>query len=294
MWKICSIFVFSFAILLGAAAGARAENTSGVPIPDVPNFPRTSPRAYGTALAKYMDRYDTGWKDHYAKSKMTLYDARGDFVRREVIQLVREGAKGDKSILRFRSPADIRGVAALTHEHPRATDDSWLYLPASRRVRRISGANRSASFQGTEFTYEDLSSLVVEKYGWRYLEESTIAVDGKSTRISKVEAKPNYRDSGYSKLIVYLNQRLWRVERVDYFDHAGRPLKVLTNSKWRKHHGRFWRPMRVDMRNLQTQKRTVLDISSMFLNLALHRKRDGSRRSNLKESQFTRAALATH
>jgi predicted RND superfamily exporter protein len=44
-------------------------------------------------------------------------------------------AIGDKSIIRFMTPAEITGVAALTHEHPDATDDNWLYLPATKRSR---------------------------------------------------------------------------------------------------------------------------------------------------------------
>lgn len=276
---------FAGAIAVGAT-GARADNESGVPIPPVPKFNKKNAKKYGEALARYMDERDSGWRDFYSKGRMTLIDASGDRVQRDVIFLLLEGKDGDRSIMRFRSPADIRGVAALVHEHPGGTDDTWLYLPASRRTRRISGANRTASFQGTEFTYEDLGSLDVESYDWKFLGE------GKENGqpVYELEARPKY-DSGYSKLIVYVHREHWRPEKIDYFDKAGRPLKTFTQKKWKLMHGRFWRPQVQLMQNRQTRKATHIAVPAMFLNLSLYKRADGSARDNLTASDFTKRAL---
>jgi hypothetical protein len=110
--------VAAMAAAAESSATTQDANTSGVPVPPVPEFTKESPEAYGLALAQYMDVYDTGWKDQYSTSRMTLFDARGDSVQRRVVQLVLEGVDGDKSIVKFQSPAEIKGVAALTHEHP--------------------------------------------------------------------------------------------------------------------------------------------------------------------------------
>jgi hypothetical protein len=264
---------------------------SAQPVPAAPKFDKSNPAKYGTALAQYAEDFDSGWLDSYAKSKMTLTDQRGDKVVRETRQLILEGDNGDKSIVRFMSPAEIRGVAALTHEHPKGTDDSWLYLPSSRRVRRISGANRTSSFQGTEFTYEDLSSVETDDYDWKFLAEETIKVAGKSHAVYKLEAKPNYKDTGYSKIIVYVNKKLWRAEQTEFFDKAGRKLKILSLSKWSHIHKRFWRPGKLEMVNQQTHKKTAIESDSLFLNMSKYKKKDGSARNNLKDSAFTRRAL---
>ncbi len=277
--------------LVLAGSVAHAENSSGVGIPAAPKFATGDAGKYGTQLATYLDEYDSGWVDAYSKATMTLFDARGDKVTRKITQKILEGRKGDKSLVRFLGPADIRGVAALIHEHPRATDDAWLYLPASRRVRRISGANRTASFQGTEFTYEDLSGIDVVKYDWTYVEDAEVSVDGGKEKVFVLAAVPTYRDTGYSKLLVYVNQRHWRVERIVFFDKARRKLKTLTYSAWGQYHDRFWRAGRLDMRNHQTKKRTLIEMSAQFVNLSLYPKRDGSKRSGLADSQFTRSAL---
>lgn len=274
-------------LLVSASAPASAENTSGVPVPAPPAFTKTDPRAYGRQLADYVDRLDSGWTDSYARSTITIINARGDRTTSKIRQLTLEGRGGNKSLIRYMSPASVRGVAALTHEHHRSTDDSWLYLPASRRVRRISGANRTASFQGTEFTYEDMSRLVPSRYRWKYLTDTT--VDGQP--VFKLEAVPTYRSSGYSRLLIYIHRRHFRSERIEYFDKAGRLLKVLTVSGWQRFHGRFWRARTLDMHNRQTQKRSLIDTRSQFVTIKLYKKPNGESRKGLSEASFTRRAL---
>jgi hypothetical protein len=254
-----------------------------VPVPELPKFDVSDPVKYGTALAAYTELYDVGWKDAYAKARLTLIDHSGDKVQREVRTRTLEGDHGDKSMLRFISPAEVRGVTALTHEKPDGVDDSWLYLPASRRVRRVSGANRRASFQGTEFTYEDLSSLIAARYDWKFLrDEGDLHV---------LEAKPRDPDSGYTRIVIWLHGKHFRTEKTEFYDLAGKHLKTLTLSKWKHLHKRYWRPMQLSMVNHQTLKRTVIENRSQFLDMSRYKKKDGSPRKNLQESAFTRRAL---
>ena len=69
-------------------------------------------------------------------------------------------------------PKDVKGTATLTFTHKVGPDDQWLYLPALKRVKRITSENRSGSFVGSEFAYEDLGSQELEKYSKRkYIKE---------------------------------------------------------------------------------------------------------------------------
>lgn len=68
-------------------------------------------------------------------------------------------------------PRDVQGTALLTHGHINSQDDQWLYLPALKRVKRISATARSGSFMGSEFSYEDMSSPEVEEYTHKYLRD---------------------------------------------------------------------------------------------------------------------------
>ena len=70
---------------------------------------------------------------------------------------------GDKSLFVFDEPLDVQGTALLVHAKREGADDQWLYLPALNRVKRISSSNRSGSFMGSEFAYEDMTAQEVEK-----------------------------------------------------------------------------------------------------------------------------------
>ena len=263
------------------------------PLPDPPSFTPDDPAAYGLQIATHADRVDQGWVDDVMQGTMTLYDADGDSVRRTFSRMVFERPEeGDKLILKFLSPAEIKGVSALTHENPGSSDDNWLYLPANKRVRRISGANNTASFQGTEFTYEDLANLDPREYEWRFYEETTLSRETGEVPVFKLEARPTYADTGYSRLVVYYHREHYRQERVEYYDLAGKHLKTRESGDWRHMHDRFWRQYLLSMDNHQTGKRTTLVIDAQFLDLSRYKsKKTGAPRANLREELFTTRAL---
>ncbi len=284
------------AALLGAhlitALVLSASASAAEPLP-LPDFERDDPARYGRQIALHQDRCDRGWVDERARGTMTLFDADGDSVRRAFDRFVFERAEeGDKIIIRFAEPAEIKGVAALTFERPGTADDSWLYLPASKRVRRISGANNTASFQGTEFTYEDLGSLDAREYDWRFLEEAHDEHDSGATPVYRLEAVPTYDDTGYSRLVVSIHRQAWRQERVEYFDPSGRLLKTRLSRDWEQFHGRFWRAREIEMVNHQTGKRTVIELTDQRLDLAHSTDpRSGRNLRPLTEDLFTARSL---
>lgn len=284
------------AALLGAhliTMLAMSTATSAAEPPPLPDFEPQDPARYGHQIAHHQDHCDRGWIDERARGTMTLFDADGDSVRRSFDRFVFERAEeGDKIIIRFAEPAEIKGVAALTFERPGTADDSWLYLPASKRVRRISGANNTASFQGTEFTYEDLGSLDAREYDWRFLEEADYPHDPEALPVYRLEATPTYDDTGYSRLVVSIHRRVWRQERVEFFDPSGRLLKTRYSRDWEQFQGRFWRARQIEMVNHQTGKRTVIDLTDQRLDLAQSTDpRSGKALRPLTEDLFTARSL---
>jgi len=77
------------------------------------------------------------------------------------------------------APFDARGIMVLTYRYksslgPPATarnDDTWVYVPTLRRVRRVSSAQRTDAVSGTDFTFDDLFSFsgIVPQYEWTCL-----------------------------------------------------------------------------------------------------------------------------
>jgi hypothetical protein len=91
----------------------------------------------------------------------------------------------------FQNPRDVAGTGYLSfsYDDESKDDDMWLYLPAMRRVRRITGSGKNDDFMGTDFTYEDMGSRSLAKDTFSFQGEESI--DGESCR--RVEALPRDR-----------------------------------------------------------------------------------------------------
>ena len=161
---------------------------------------------------------------------------------------------GDKSLTVFDNPRDIKGTAFLSHTHALQPDDQWLYLPALKRVKRIASANKSGSFVGSEFAYEDLTSQEVEKYKYQWLRDETL----NGHEVFVIERYPQYENSGYTRQIVWIDKEMYRARKVEFYDRKNELLKTLTISDYAQYLDKFWRPARMEMVNHQTGKETTL------------------------------------
>jgi len=151
-------------------------------------------------------------------------------------------------------PRDIKGTALLNFTHKTGNDDQWLYLPALKRVKRISSANRSGSFMGSEFAYEDVTSQEVEKYTYKWIRDETY--EGMECFV--FERYPAYKNSGYTRQVVWLDKKEYRLLKIDFYDRKNSLLKTQT---FRGHHQyleKYWHPDEMFMQNHQTGKSTLL------------------------------------
>ena len=220
-----------------------------------PALAAESPEDRGLALARAADAADQGWADAKANLSMVLRNAAGAESRRELTIKLREiPGDGDQSLITFQLPRDIAGTALLSYSHALAPDDQWLYLPALKRVKRIASANKSGPFVGSEFAYEDLTSMEVEKYRYRWLRDED--TDGRPASV--LEETPRYENSGYARRLVWLDRERLQPLRVEFHDRKDALLKTLTCADYRQYQGRYWRAHRMTMVNHQTGKSTEL------------------------------------
>jgi len=209
----------------------------------------------GYEIAKEADDRDVGWKDSTAQVVMTLRNKRGDeSVRENRMRSLEVPGDGDKSIIIFDSPADVKGTAFLSHTHAKKSDDQWLFLPALKRIKRISSSNKSGPFMGSEFAYEDISSQELEKYSYKYLKDEV--VNGKDTFV--IERIPEYKKSGYSKQLVWIDKEIYQPLKVEFYDRKKTLLKTLTYHDYKQYVNKYWRSLRMEMNNHQTGKSTTL------------------------------------
>ena len=230
----------------------------------------------GIQIAREADLRDQGFGNSVTNLTMILTNKHGQQSTRDMrTQTLEVKDDGDKSLTTFNSPRDVKGTATLTFSHKITSDDQWLYLPALKRVKRISSDNKSGPFMGSEFAYEDLSSQEAEKYTYKYLGEETF--NGHATY--KIERDPVDPKSGYTRQIVWYNKENYRQEKVEFYDRKDALLKTLTYDKYKLYLGKYWRAGEMLMVNHQSGKKTQLLFEEYQF------------QSGLNESDFTQNSL---
>lgn len=221
-----------------------------------------SPDARGLAIAEEMARREEGFGDSTAELRMTLTNNEGqERVRRltwKTLEAIKPG-EGDKSLTVFHEPRDIEGTAFLSHTYIDREDDQWLYLPSLKRVKRIASVNKSGSFVGSEFAYEDLLSDEVEKFDYLWLRDEACG----NWQCFVIERRPRYRNSGYSRQIVWVDRNEYRPVRIEYYDTRDRLEKVLTLTDYQLHEERWWRAHTLRMTSELSGKSTLLTFSDI-------------------------------
>lgn len=217
-----------------------------------------TPEQKGLEIAQKMQKANNGFVGEESLMEMVLIDAYGAKTTRIMKGMVMEvEGDGDKSISIFQNPKDVKGTKMLTHTHKEGDDDQWLYLPTVRRVKRITSSNKSSSFMGSEFSYEDLGSQEIEKYNYKWLNDIKIGKDAGW----KVERVPKTK-SGYSKMVMYVSQKLLNPVKIEYYDRKSELLKVAEFSNWKGYTvggKKMWRSNKIHMKNVQTKKESIFE-----------------------------------
>ena len=172
-----------------------------------------------------------------------------------------------RTIFFYTEPTNVRGTGFLTFDYPdpKADDDQWLYLPALRKVRRISASDRGDYFLGTDFTYEEIKKeQKVELSDYRFTLTGRETVDGHDTLV--VEGLPANeevaRELGYSRVVWRVDPVIWMSRLSDYYDLGGNHLKTIHLEEVREIDG-ILTAMKVFARNHKTGHSTRLTFAEV-------------------------------
>lgn len=190
------------------------------------------------------------------KMRMTLINSSGKKRVREVTAYSKDYGNEEKTVMVFLLPADVKGVGYLSFSYDDASksDDRWLYMPALKKAKRISGSSSQDYFMGTDFTYDDMSGRKVDDYKHSLLGEEKI--DSKDCW--KIESVP-VKKSMYSKYVSWIDKESLLNIKAEFYDEQGSILKVLTVSGIEKKDG-FWTGNKMEMNNLQKKHKTLIEI----------------------------------
>ena len=214
-----------------------------------------TPEQRGLEIAREIEHRDTGFHDFEASMTMLLRNRQGEESLRNMRNKTLEVENdGDKTLVIFDEPRDVKGTALLSFSHKVGDDDQWLYLPALKRVKRIASRNKSGPFMGSEFAYEDITSQEVEKYTYKYIGEDEF--EGKKAFV--IERDPVDPNSGYTRQQLWVDQDRYIALKIDYYDRKDALLKTLVFRGYQQYLGKYWRADQMFMENHQTGKSTLL------------------------------------
>jgi hypothetical protein len=232
-------------------------------------------------VAKQMDARDTG-RDGRVEMTMRLYDRQGRVRERSLIvsSLRGNATSGDRTLVRFLSPGDIKGTGLLVWEHEGAEDERFLYLPALGRVRRIAGDEKQESFVGSDLSYEDIGGRDITEYTYAFADRHAAwqAPDGRSYPAWKLETRARDTQTKYPRGVSTVLKDNFVAVAGEVFNRRNEREKQYQVRRLERIDG-VWTVMDLVMTNELQKTRTELVVKSAKYNVGL------------SEADFSRRAL---
>ncbi len=200
--------------------------------------------------------------DRKSTIEMVLINRRGKKRVRVMSSFGKDYGKDTKKLMAFKKPMDIKGTAFLSWEYddPERDDDKWLYMPALRKVRRISGASTNDYFMGSDFTYDDMGDRHVDEDDHTLLGEEAVNND----TCWKIKSVPRKKDAAYDEKMIWVSQKAHKTVKAQYFDAQGL-IKTYTVEDLRRHQG-FWTVFKMKMENHREKHTTLMTLSQVSYN----------------------------
>ena len=241
-------------------------------------------------IARRIQDRDTG-RDGRSTMRMRLYDRRGRARDRALTMLTLRGRgpsnpapgapEGDRLLIRFTLPNDIRGTSFLVWEHPDADDERFLFLPSLGRVRRIAGSETQESFVGSDFTYEDIGGREFDEYTYAIVDENaswTAPAGGAARPAWRLESKRKDPAAEFPRVVSTVLKDAFMVVAADIYNRRNEKQKTYTVRRLEQIQG-IWTAMDAEMSNALEKTRTELAVEKSEYNVGL------------KEGDFTRREL---
>lgn len=232
-------------------------------------------------VAEQIEARDNG-RDSRLAMTMRLFDRR-DRQRERALELTTlrgTAARGDRVLIRFLAPNDIRGTGFLVWEHPKQEDERFLYLPALGRVRRIAGAEKQESFVGSDLSYEDIGGRELDDYTYAFVQRDATwtAPDGRTHPAWSLEATARDAQATYPRTVSLVRKDNFVIVAADIYNRRNEREKRYEVRALERIDG-VWTATNVVMVNELQRTRTELSVDRARYNVGL------------TEDDFTRRVL---
>ncbi len=205
-----------------------------------------------------------------AVSTLRIYDAKGRERIRQTSMASKlfENGTTEKRIIRFLSPAEVKGTGMLIYDYDERNDDMWIYMPALRKTRRIISNEKSSSFMGSEFSNADLAAPNLADFDYRVTGSETVG----GTDCWIVEVTPRSEDIieevGYDRQLAWIGKQDFVFRKAEYYDGDGELFKQMISSDVRQidASGKKYMAARMEMSNLQNGRKSVMIMDKIQYN----------------------------
>jgi hypothetical protein len=165
------------------------------------------------------------------------------------------GYRAQQGLYPILEPFDLKGVGALGNRYIDSgkQDDSWLYLPSLRRVRRLSTAQRSDALFGQDTDVDSYYGYAghIAWMDWKFLGEQDLiasfhgqhypakwhekvdwAFDDvwEKRRVYAIEGVSKLPQYAYSKRVIFIDKEGWIIPFTDIYDRSGELWKIWINN----------------------------------------------------------------
>jgi hypothetical protein len=181
---------------------------------------------------------------------------------------------GDRLLIRFTYPNDIRGTSFLVWEHPATEDERFLYLPSLGRVRRIAGSETQDSFVGSDFTYEDIGGREFDDYTYAFAgndgqNAAWTPPDGGAARPAwRLESRRRDASTQFPRVVSLVLKDNFVMVQADVYNRRNERQKAYIVRKLATVRG-IWTVMDSEMTNVLEKTRTELAVERVDYNVGL-------------------------
>ena len=201
---------------------------------------------------------------------LTIVDGKGRERIRKTAQVTKLYENGglEKKLVRFLSPADVKGTGLLTFDYDDKDDDMWLFMPALRKTRRIISSEKAKNFMGSEFSYADMNPPTLEDFNCQKLGEKEV----EGTLCWEIELTPVddeiADENGFSRRITYIAKKDFVIRKSIYYGLDGELHKELTIEEVKEldTQNHKYRPVHMIMINKQNGRKSIMKVDQIQFN----------------------------
>jgi|GEM_PF-3803716 len=219
---------------------------------------------YGQNVLEIMDKVRSQYRPEsvHALVVVSVLDRSITYSYTVELYLAKGSDDRAKVLLVFHKPASVRNIRFLSIERKNGKTDQWIYLPATRSIRRIVAEKKNDSFMGTDYAFSDFDRESNEQYKYKILREEHIE-DSDTWVLEGVP--PSERT--FDKNVLWIDKKFFFPIRIEFYD-KGKLKKVYETKELNRSQSNTY-PTKSVMTSKQKKHQTKISIPKIEFNIKI-------------------------